>query len=99
MPIKYTYFSFSALENKLYFSVDENGTKTEINSVKIAVSCFIPLNFSPAVAYTLTETIMNILMKSNKNIIGFTVGKTKYDSNVDAFRINSELHFQTEKQA
>lgn len=98
VPIKKIYFSFSAAESKLYYSFDENGNKTEVNSVKISVNCFIPLSFSPAVTYTLTETVMNILMKSNDNIISFTVGKTEYDSDVDAFRINSELHYQTETQ-
>lgn len=98
VPIKKTYFSFSALENKLYYSTDEGGNKTEVNSIKIAVNCFIPLTLSPAVTYTLTESVMNLLMKSNKDIISFTVGRTEYDSDVDAFRINSELHYQKEKQ-
>lgn len=98
VPIKKTYFSFSAAENRLYYSVDENGNKTEVNSIKISVNCFIPLSLSPAVIYTLTETVMTVLMSSNDNIISFTVGKTEYDSDVDAFRINCELHFQTEKQ-
>lgn len=98
VPIKKTYFSFSALENKVYYSTDADGKKTEVNSVKIAVNCFIPLNLSPAVVYTLTESVMFMLMKSHSNIISITVGKTEYDSDVDAFRINSELHFQTEKQ-
>ncbi len=98
VPIKKTYFSFSALESKLFYSADESGNKTEINSIRIAVNCFIPLSMSPAVTYTLTESVLNLLMKSNKDIISFTVGKTEYDSDVDAFRINSELHYQTEKQ-
>ncbi|MBE6775885.1 MAG: hypothetical protein E7543_06820 [Ruminococcaceae bacterium] len=98
VPIKKTYFSFSALENKLYYSADESGKKTEVNSVRIAVNCFIPLTLSPAVTHTLTESVMLMLMKSNSSIVSFTVGKTEYDSDVDAFRINSELLFQTEKQ-
>ncbi len=98
VPIKKTYFSFSTAESRLYFSSDANGNKTEVNSIKIAVNCFIPLTLSPAVIYTLTETVMLVLMNNNKNIIGFTVGKTVYDSEVDAFRINGELHFQTENQ-
>lgn len=97
VPIRKTYFSFSASENRLYYSYDSDGAKKEINSLKISVNCFIPLDLSPAVIYTLTETVMDILMKSNKDIIGFTVGKIEYDNDVDAFRINSELHFQTEK--
>ncbi len=98
VPIKKTYFSFSAKENKLYYYTDENGKKTEVNSLKIAVNCFIPLSLSPALMYSLTETVLYFLTKSNKDIISFTVGKTEYDSDVDAFRINSELHFQTETQ-
>ena len=98
VPIKKTYFSFSAIESKLFYSADENGNKTEINSIRIAVNCFIPLSKSPAVTYTLTESGLNLLMKSNEDIVSFTVGKTEYDSDVDAFRINSELHYQTEKQ-
>lgn len=99
VPIRKTYFSFSTAENRLYYSFDADGNKKEINSIRISVNCFIPLNLSPAVIYSLTETVMNMLMKSNKYIIGFTVGKTEYDSDVDAFKINSEIHFQTEKQA
>lgn len=98
VPIKKTYFSFSSAENSLFYSTDSNGNKTETNTIKIAVNCFIPLFLTPAVIYTLTETVMNILMKSNKDIIGFTVGKTEYDSDTDSFRISSELHFQTVKQ-
>ena len=98
VPIKKTYFSFSASENRIYFSEDKNGNKTQINSIKLSVNCFIPLTLSPASVYTLTETLMNMLMSSNSNIVGFTIGKTEYDSDVDAFRINSELHFQTENQ-
>ncbi|MBQ3136608.1 MAG: hypothetical protein IJB74_03910 [Clostridia bacterium] len=97
VPIKKTYFSFSAEENKLYFSDDGNGNKSEINSVKISVSCFIPLTLSPALIYTLTETVMTVLMNSNENIIGISLGKAEYDSDVDAFRIKGILHFQTEK--
>ncbi len=99
VPIRKTYFSFSAAENRLYYSYDENGNKKEINSIIISVNCFIPLNLSPAVIYSLTETVMRFLMINTEDIIGFTVGKTEYDSDVDAFRINSEIHFQTEKQA
>lgn len=98
VPIRKTYFSFSAAENSLYFSEDENGNKTEVNEIKIAVNCFIPLNLSPAVIYTLAETVMLVLMNSNNNITGFTLGKTVYDSDVDAFRISCELRFRTEKQ-
>ncbi len=98
VPIRKTYFSFSAAENRFYYSYDANGNKKETNSIIISVKSFIPLDLSPAIIYNLTETVMNMLMKSNKDIIGFTVGKTEYDSDVDAFRINSEIHFQTEKQ-
>lgn len=98
VPIRKTYFSFSAAENSLYFSEDENGGKTEVNDVKIAVNCFIPLNLSPAVIYNLAETVMLILMNSNSNITGFTMGKAVYDSDVDAFRIDCELRFRTEHQ-
>ncbi len=96
VPIRKNYFSFSATENSLYFSEDEEGNKTEVNSIKIAMNCFIPLEFSPASVYTLTESVMNILMKSNENIISITTGKTVYDSDVDSFRINCEIHFRTE---
>ena len=95
VPIKKTYFSFSAAENSLNYSADSDGGRTETNSVKISVSCFIPLNLSPAVIYNLAESVMLILMNSNESITGFTVGKTEYDSDVDAFRIGCELHFQT----
>ncbi|MBR6568787.1 MAG: hypothetical protein IKK60_09090 [Clostridia bacterium] len=98
VPIRKTYFSFSAAENKLYYSFDTDGTKKEINSVKISVNCFIPLELSPAVIYTLTETVMDMLMKGNKDIIGLTVGRIEFDNDVNAFRINSEIHFQTEKK-
>lgn len=97
VPIKKTYFSFSAEENRLYYSADADGSKTEINSIKICVSCFIPLTLSPAVIYSLTETVMTVLMNSNEKIIGLTLGKAEYDSDVDAFRIKGTLHFQTEK--
>ncbi len=97
VPIRKTYFSFSPAENRLYYSYDSEGNKKEINSIKISVSCFIPLELSPAVIYTMTETVMSMLMKSNDNIEGFTIGKTEYDSDVDAFRIRSEIHYQTEK--
>lgn len=99
VPIRMTYFSFSAAENRLYYSYSADGTKKEINSIKISVNCFIPLDLSPAVIYTLTETVMDILMKTNTEIVGFTVGKIEYDTDVDAFRINSEINYQTEKQA
>ncbi len=97
VPIKKTYFSFSAEENRLWYSADEKGNRTEVNSIKISVNCFIPLTLSPAVIYTLTETVMAVLMNSNENIISLTVGKAEYDSDVDAFRIKGSLHFQTEK--
>ena len=98
VPIRKTYFSLSASENRFYYLSDTNGNKKEINSIKISVNCFIPLDFSPAAVYSLTETVMDMLMKSNKDITGFTIGKTEYDSDVDAFRINSEIQYQTEKQ-
>ncbi len=98
VPIRKTYFSFSAAENSFYYSYDSEGNKKEVNSIKISVSCFIPLGLSPAAIYTMAETVMDMLMKSNKDIIGFTIGKTEYDSDVDAFRIRSEIHYQTEKQ-
>lgn len=97
VPIKKTYFSFSALENRLFHSTDESGKRTETNSIRIAVNCFIPLTLSPAVTYTLAETVMTVLMKSHSGITGFTVGRTEYDSDVDAFRINSEIEVQSEK--
>ncbi len=95
VPIKKTYFSFSAAENSLNYSTDSNGDKIETNSVKISVNCFIPLSLSPAVIHNLAESVMLILMKSNDKIVGFTVGKTEYDSDVDAFRINCELNFRS----
>ena len=98
VPIKKTYFSFSATENKLYYTTDSQGNKKEINSVKIAVNCFIPISLSPAVTYTLAESALTVLKAGNKDIISITVGKTVYDSDVDAYKINSEIHFQTEKQ-
>ncbi len=98
VPIKKTYFSFSAAENSLDCSADSDGSKTETNTVKIAVSCFIPLKLSPAVVHNLAESVMLILMNSDDGITGFTVGKTEYDSDVDAFRINCELRFQTVKK-
>ena len=98
VPIRKTYFSFSAAENSVYYSFASDGTKKEINSIRISVNCFIPLELSPAGVYSLAESVMDTLMRDNRDIMGFTVGKTEYDSDVDAFRINSEIHFQTEKQ-
>ena len=69
VPIRKTYFSLSAAENRVYCSCDTDGNKKEINSIKISVNCFIPLDLSPAVIYSLTETVMNMLMKSNNDII------------------------------
>ncbi len=97
VPIRKTYFSLSAAENSFYYTSDQDGNKKEINSIKISVNCFIPLELSPAAVYSMAETVMDILMKSNKDIVGITIGKTVYDSDVDAFRINSEIHYQTEK--
>lgn len=98
VPIKKTYFSFSASESSLYLSADANGNKTEVNSIKISVNCFVPLFLSPAIIHNLAETVMLVLMNSNKSITGFTVGKTVYDKDVDAFRIGCEIRYQTEKQ-
>lgn len=98
VPIRKTYFSFSAAENSFYFSEDKEGNTTGVNSIKIAMNCFIPLDLSPASIYTLTETVLYILMNSNENIISITAGKTEYDSDVDSFRINCEIHFRTEKR-
>ncbi len=97
VPIKKTYFSFSAAENKFYYTRDDEGNITEVNSIKIAVNCFIPLKTSPAVMYTLAETVLRTLMSGNENITGITVGKTGYDSDVDAFKISGEIVFMTEK--
>lgn len=97
VPIRKTYFSFSPKVSRQYYSFDENGGKLQNDEIVISVKTFIPLSLSPASIYTLTESVINVLMKSNQNITAYSVGQVSYDSDVDAFRIDSELKYQTVK--
>lgn len=98
VPIKKTYFSFSAEENKVTYSLDENGNKIETNDVIIRMNCFTPLSSSPAVVHVLAEAILVFIALSNSSVTGFTAGQTEYDSDIDAYKIVCRINLSvTEK--
>ena len=89
VPLKKTYFSLLCEENSLV-----KGTP-DINKITIRMTCFTPLTLP---AYSANETAEQIVRFMDElfgsDFVGCTIGKTDYDDDVRAYRVNCRLTFQ-----
>lgn len=98
VPIRKVYFSFSGEENKVEYFTDENGKEMEKNDITVRINCFIPIGMPPSESQKLLELACLYLAVNNENIIGFTVGETEYDSDVDAYRITGRINYSSQAE-
>ena len=98
VPIRKIYLSFSGEENKVTYFTDENAAEMEKNDITVRINCFIPLGVPPSASQKLLEIICLYLATNVEKIVGFTVGQTVYDSDVDAYRITARINYSSEKE-
>lgn len=98
LPLRTTYLSFVPDEYNFSYYEDSTTPLCEKDTITIRLNCFAPLRRKPTASHALVEAVLDEVKDNfGTNLTKFTIGKTEFDDDVNAYKITCYLEFVYER--